>query len=361
MGVRRWWATAAVERSHVLVVAPHGCFPTRVALEEAISRRGWALALSPADADVLALCRPAGSSLHEVVEAAAEHLWSSMGSPRARIEISHQAEIEGALDGARDALLDAAAEAAVPSNREEKADHGHTDHGDMDHGDTDMAPHGIPLAEGSEEDRDGLEMDELHVPLGPVLPHWPASLVLHATLHGDVLAAVTVEVLDVVQTTGARLSTAETAARRCDAVLDVLALAGWEAGAGLARRARAEFLAGDGDAAVHRIEALRGRVERHVLLGWMLRGVGAVSAEDLRCVVGDTEMHALVGDVRDRVLGLLDAAITGPGRGPALTAKQVGDLVTRATCGLDLATARLVVASFDVVSLLEVREEVVGV
>ena len=49
-----------------------------------------------------------------------------------------------------------------------------------------MSPDGIPLAEGA-EDRDGLEMDVLHLPLGPVLAHWPAGVVLRVTLHGDVV------------------------------------------------------------------------------------------------------------------------------------------------------------------------------
>ncbi len=64
---------------------------------------------------------------------------------------------------------------------------------DMDM-DMEMAPSGIPLAEGG-EDRDGLEMDVLHLPLGPVLPHWPAGLVLRCALQGDVVVEATAEVL----------------------------------------------------------------------------------------------------------------------------------------------------------------------
>ncbi len=55
-----------------------------------------------------------------------------------------------------------------------------------------MAPAGISLAGGA-EDRDGLEMDVLHLPLGPVLPHWPAGLVVRCVLHGDVVAEVEVD------------------------------------------------------------------------------------------------------------------------------------------------------------------------
>ncbi len=66
----------------------------------------------------------------------------------------------------------------------------------MDHGAMDMpAPGGIPLATGSENDRDGLEMDELSVSLGPVLPSWPAGLVLRCVLHGDLIADASVQTM----------------------------------------------------------------------------------------------------------------------------------------------------------------------
>ncbi len=65
------------------------------------------------------------------------------------------------------------------------------DHGDMDHGDMEMAPGGIALAEG-DEDRDGLEMDVLVHPLGPLLDRWPGGLELRTRLHGDVVAQVEV-------------------------------------------------------------------------------------------------------------------------------------------------------------------------
>ena len=80
-------------------------------------------------------------------------------------------------------------------------DHGDMDHGDMDHGS--MSPDGIPLAEGA-EDRDGLEMDAIHLPLGPVLRHWPAGVVLRLTLHGDVVADAEVTRLDARRTAARR-------------------------------------------------------------------------------------------------------------------------------------------------------------
>lgn len=74
-------------------------------------------------------------------------------------------------------------------------DTGDMDHGDMDHGDMEMAPSGIPLAEGA-QDRDGLEMDVLHLGLGPVLAHWPAGVRLRCVLSGDVVTEATVALLD---------------------------------------------------------------------------------------------------------------------------------------------------------------------
>ena len=49
----------------------------------------------------------------------------------------------------------------------------------------------------ADSDRDGLALDALHVALGPVLPHWPTGLVVHATLAGDLVTDARAEVLDV--------------------------------------------------------------------------------------------------------------------------------------------------------------------
>src|SRR5260370_2487867 len=72
------------------------------------------------------------------------------------------------------------------------ARHGHDmgGMGGMDMGGMDMGgmgmPAGLPMA-GRGADRDGLRLDQLHVPLGPVLPDWPAGLVVHLALQGDVV------------------------------------------------------------------------------------------------------------------------------------------------------------------------------
>lgn len=56
-------------------------------------------------------------------------------------------------------------------------------------------PAGLPMADRA-PDRDGLMLDRLHLPLGPVLPFWPAGLVLHVGLQGDVVQEAAAEVLD---------------------------------------------------------------------------------------------------------------------------------------------------------------------
>src|SRR5262249_60647037 len=57
-----------------------------------------------------------------------------------------------------------------------------------------QTPGGLPTASPG-EDRDGLKLDQLHVPLGPFLPDWPAGLVVRVTLQGDVIQYATAEVV----------------------------------------------------------------------------------------------------------------------------------------------------------------------
>jgi hypothetical protein len=77
-------------------------------------------------------------------------------------------------------------------------DMGHGDHGDM--ADMHMAGmrmgtgpvRGLPMAHEG-DDRVGLRLDRLHVPLGPVLPDWPAGLVVRLTLQGDARGAAVLD------------------------------------------------------------------------------------------------------------------------------------------------------------------------
>ncbi|WP_202980379.1 hypothetical protein [Serinicoccus marinus] len=246
MGLREVLARSAARHAHVLVVEVPGWDGLRMATERAVLERGWRLACSPADADVLVVCGTPGPRLAEAVDL----VWEQLPGPRVRIVVLNRSELTDALPGAHAGLLDddhhrrdardrpgapnllASREAEdEPSGHEGHSDHadhgakegsdepsgheGHSDHadyganegsdepsGDEDHGnhadhgghDMEMSPDGIPLAEGG-EDRDGLEMDVLAVRLGPVLPHWPAGLVLHCSLQGDVLTGARAELL----------------------------------------------------------------------------------------------------------------------------------------------------------------------
>ncbi|NYG55312.1 hypothetical protein [Nocardioides perillae] len=233
----------------------------------------------------------------------------------------------------------------------EGMDHG-GGHEGMDHGrhgDMDMSPSGIPLAQGG-DDRDGLEMDVLDVRLGPVLPHWPAGLVLRCSLQGDVVTEARAELLDGEQP---REAAAAPLARRLDNIASLLALAGWDDAAAEARSLRDVVLAPGDDPTVGRVARLRRRVRRSWTLRWSLRGVRPLSEDDVRQL--GLPAHA-GGDAYDRLIGMLDRAAAGDET--ASTGDAAGhthdvdrtlsaDLLAHLVTGLDLATARLVVASLD--------------
>ena len=243
MGVSEILALYAVQRAHVLVVEVPGCWSLRVAVERQVLSRGWQLADSPADADVLVVCGEPGPELGKVVD----RVWDQLPGPRVRLGLPGIEELDGALDVIEAGLADTASHRAdarerpaAPVMDHDDMDHDDMDHGDMDHGD--MAPNGIPLAEGG-QDRDGLEMDVLHLPLGPVLRHWPAGLVLRCALQGDVVVGAQASISE--GGPGATLaaaaqgdSRAGTDAWLCDQVCAVLSLAGWPDGAASARRVR---------------------------------------------------------------------------------------------------------------------------
>ena len=242
-----------------------------------------------------------------------------------------------------------------------------------------MAPGGIPLAEGG-EDRDGLEMDVLHLPLGPVLPFWPAGLVLHCSLQGDVIVDAEASVIDAdaavfdesavaarhhgAGASGRESGPAPVVVLQCDRVMALLALAGAEDLADCARRARDAILKGDSGAARGAVERLHRRVRRSWLLRWSLRGVLPLGAADL-------ERYGLPGhcrgDAHDRLLSHLErirAEVGGrePGGAADGSAWGVDDdvvpwaVVPDLVIGLELGTVRLAVASLDLGPHPAVRE-----
>ncbi|WP_205859430.1 hypothetical protein [Phycicoccus flavus] len=348
----------AVRAARVLVVECPGARPARMAAEQAVAARGWRIAQTPASADVLLVVGEVRGGLDEVVD----RLWEALPGPRARADVRTEGDAAAALARAAAVLVDGRGQRADAEQRDaagagpgdDTGGHDHDDTGGHDHDDMDMAPDGIPLAEGAEQDRDGLEMDALPVRLGPVLPDWPAGLVIDVVLHGDLVvtaaaAAVGGPEHDPVSEPLPE-DTATVAAARCDDVAAVLALAGWEEGARAARSARDVLLARRGDDARATLVDLRHRVEHSRWLRWSLAGTGTVTPERARDL-GLAE--DVVGDCRDRLLVLITRAEAAARRYgasgldapvpdvPAVPLTAVGPLLE----GCDLGAARLVVAS----------------
>jgi hypothetical protein len=385
VGMREMVAGLATRHTHVLLVEVPGWWRTRAAAEREVLARGWSLAFAPADADVLVVCGEAGPRLGEAIE----HVWHQMPGPRVRVDVHEYDDVAASLDDAHRLLLDTDHHRHDARHRPEAADlllesgegevgesaHGDTghegmdhggghegmdhggghegmDHGGghegMDHGDMDMAPGGIPLAEGG-EDRDGLEMDVLQVRLGPVLPHWPAGLVLRCALQGDVVTEARAELLD---GEPPREEAPAPLARGLDNLASLLALAGWYDAAAEARRIRDIALRDDGEPTAGRVERLSRRVRRSWTLRWSLRGIQPLSHEDVERLGLPADA---VGDTYDRLVGMLDRAAAGDRPAPTGDEPHTGDghrtlspdRLAHLVTGLDLATARLAVASLD--------------
>ena len=278
MGLSGWLAARAVSSAHVLVVEVPGWWRTRAAVERRLAERGWRTALSPADADVLLVCGHPGPELRDVLD----RVVGPAPRPAARAAVDAPSGVDAALGAAAGELLDGPGQLADARDRSRTAadptpadDRGDTDHGDV-------APAGVPLADGG-PDRDGLGLDVLHVPLGPVLPWWPAGLVLHCELQGDVVTGAAAHVLGAAAPPPEPAGTAgERAARRCDGAARVLAVAGWDDAATTAAGVRDALLAGAQAAPVaRRLDRLASRVARSRTLRWQLRGLGPLERRDL--------------------------------------------------------------------------------
>lgn len=348
---------AGSNRPHVLIVTMPGGTEARLAIERRLRERGWPIAASPADADVLAVSGAPDPAFVDVLATT----WHAMPAPRARVTVEAAADATPQLDQACRELADAAAQAAAtreqPTASGSGADHGGSD-GDM--------PGGLPMADRG-EDRDGLKLDQLHVPLGPVLPDWPAGLVVHTVLQGDVIQQAEVEVLGQPPENGsfwtepwrrtalgAAVSTREAARRRVgestDSLGRFLSLAGWHSAAATATRLRDAALAGmPAGQLMPEIQRLATRVSRSRTLMWSTRGLGRldrngaitatlgdVTTRYLRWCEGLTEDVALVDDGSP-----LDASQLAPPPNSTDILAALPGLIE----GTELAAARLIIAS----------------
>ncbi|MBT2226879.1 hypothetical protein [Nonomuraea sp. NEAU-A123] len=347
---------------------------TRLLVEAEMARRGWAVALSPGEANLVVVCGVPGEGLAQAIRV----VWEEVAGPRALVELLSDATpdvVVAALDGAVVALADEPGQRRAAAEREPPSwpmDHG-MDHGGMGHGGHEHhmgSPGGVAMADRG-PDRDGLKLDRLHVPLGPVLADWPSGLVVETVLQGDVIQQATVHVVGgvaggvsfwdepwVAALEGRPVTRGEAERRRAASHLDsigrLLAVAGWPSAAMEARWLRDRTLAGESRADLSRDHArFARRVRRSKILAWMLRGVGtsagpgASPEEDVLSRLrrwldrtGDA-MSAL--DDTTPLVG--DDGPRGPvGERPSAAALAV---LPRLLDGAELAAARLIVAGLD--------------
>jgi hypothetical protein len=341
VGLRHRLLAVATTRPRCHLVEAPGGADVRRAVEDALDDRGWSPATSPASADALVVAGP----LPQGLEGAADVLWAQLPGPRARCVVEDPSDVDRALEGIRRELRDdraqrtdasgRGADAVTPwlagtgeeaheahdhdhgsdSDAEMNGGHDHEDvpggHGDgghgehgghHDHGDMDMAPGGLALAAGA-EDRDGLEMDVLVHPFGPLLDRWPGGLELRVTLHGDAVGEAEA------RWWGEPPAPHPREVGAWDAVATTLSLAGDERGARTARRLRAATTSTDRREA----DRLRARLRR-------LGRARVLPAVAVRVLLDLTE---------------------APVGGPSTRRVRVEDLVR----GHDVADARLLVAA----------------
>jgi len=355
MGLRATMASLASSRLHVLIVETPGSFVLRATVERAILRRGWRLSGAPADADALVICgTPATQDLHDAVRA----VWEQLPGPRATTSVGTVDEVDAELNWVATHYRDLEAQRRDARRRvgfDGQMDHGQMVHGQMDHGQLDdgghggmtmAGPGGIALAGGG-ADRDGLEMDVLHLRLGPILADWPAGLAMWCSLQGDAITGVEVAVADAASVTG---PWTEHVAYRIDAAARLLSLAGELESSARLRGLRDGLLQGVGfDSVLGRLAQVHRSVARSRSLQWSLAKVGGVEETLLR------QHHwpvSWAGDVHDRLLCLLDVTSVSPlAADRHVTAGIQAELSAIAAVaplilpGMDLGGARLVVAS----------------
>lgn len=379
----------AAGRPRPLVLSAVGGTAVRLAVEREVRRAGWPPAASPAEADLLVLAGDP-ASLQDVPV----RLWQAMGAPRARVELRTVDDVVAGLAAGARALGDVAGQRSLAARRrgvgaagsEPESGDGHH-HGD---GSGEMAsmqlPGGLPMADRA-ADRDGLRLDQLHLPLGPGLADWPSGLVIRVALQGDVIQHAEVEPARTAVRAAAPfwdepwmdaadghhvVACGQAARRRAAAHLDsagrLLAVAGWPDAAARARVLRDELLGG---AASTRVAGRIGRLARRVTgsrtLRWLTAGLGILDARTAAAAGVTGPALAAAGDVPVRLVRWLTGAAVDAGRladdtqlaaqdrdGPrgrliehrppsaALLAVLPGLLE-----GAELAAARLIVASFD--------------
>ncbi|MFB4316054.1 hypothetical protein [Actinomadura sp. 21ATH] len=386
MGLTGRLAAYAAGRPRPFTVPVPGGTRARLLVEAELRRRAWTPAPGPVESGLLVVCGDPGPELAEAVDA----VWAGLPAPRARVALpphATEADVRAALDRAARHLGDVPAQRAglAEDHAAEHADehsghagqpeHGHGEHGHHMTG----SPGGVAMAERA-PDRDGLKLDVLHVPLGPVLADWPAGLRVRVAMQGDVVQDAECEVLGgtgggsfwdgpwLAAAAGERVTRGEAERRRAASHLDglarFLAVAGWRGQAERARRLRDGVLAGAPEEELSAAFArFARRTGRSRTLRWMVRGLGVVdrAAVERYGLAGLVARHP--GDAVTRLRARLaetgaalkragDRTALGDGEGPRGPAGGAPSAATlRALPGLlagaELAAARLIVADLD--------------
>ncbi|MGP3912602.1 hypothetical protein [Nonomuraea sp. 10N515B] len=352
MGLTEWLMREAAQAARPLVVAvPYGT-RTRLHVEAELARRGWVTARTAAEADTLVVCGDPGPDLNRAVQ----RIWADLPSPRALVElpsVSDPARVAQALDEATARLADAQAQRRDAAGRLTQPWR------------PEPAHDGLTMAERA-EDRDGLKLDRLHLPLGPVLTDWPCGLIVETTVQGDVIQQAMVKVADgrpqggegsfwdgpwLAAMRGERIVRGEAdrrmAASHLDSLGRLLAVAGWPAEAARARRLRDRALAGASPAELGPgFNRFAGRVGGSWVLRWMLRDVGGPSSDVWQRVQGWLTRTRMALDALEDGSPVTDDQ--GP-RGPVSERPSAGLLgaLPDLLAGAELAAARLLVASLD--------------
>ncbi|MGN9843653.1 hypothetical protein ACTMTI_36565 [Nonomuraea sp. H19] len=366
MGLTEWLLRRAAGHPRPLVVSAEHGTRTRLLSEAEIARRRWRPGDPAGEANLLVVC--GGPS--EEFEEAIRKVWDDMPGPRARVDLPGDASPESIgqfLDRAvvhladKDAQWrDAAARADEPwspgGERHSPPHHGHGSYPEHDahgggHHEHHMGnPGGLPMADRG-ADRDGLSLDRLHVPMGPILSDWPCGLVVESVLQGDVIQEATVRWLGSGESywaepwdraaAGHPVTRAEAGRRRAAAHLDslgrLLSVSGWSTAARRARTLRDRLLADAPRAALAApYRSFERQVRRSRTLRWMLRYVGSTEDGDAVSRLEEwlTWTWAAIDSLED------DTPLDGAP--PVRNALHPGLLV-----GAELAAARLIIASLD--------------
>lgn len=299
-----------------LVLTTPGGTRARVAAERVVRERGWREADNPAEANLLVIAGPLPDRLRPYLDA----VWAQLPAPRGRVRLDLTTSEPGAA-----AELAAAADALRVTNRE-------TGSGEAPADD-------VPMADRF-PDRDGLKLDQLRLPLGPALPHWPAGLVVLADVQGDVVQDATVQVLGLDAVAGEPFwAVRPPAARALDSCARLLAAAGWPDACARARALRDDILRGERDERA--LSRWARRVRRSRILRWSLKGIASTEHAD--------PPTRLRGDSLDRLYRLLDQALdpapepSEPDDSAAWSLRAMPELLR----GSELAAARITVASLD--------------